>query len=283
LWSIGQIILNDFEIENVKRIRERDVDIATAHEKDEPSVDDLGTSLIGVELQGTIFSKTRLSTLKGYAASRSNSLVDVQEGLLLDNCEDLALLGTVWAGGNGATVALTTTKKIGTNSIGVQGAATDYPHAIITFPVAQDWEKYDELDLWVAPLNDDSTPATEKDLRIFVRTDASNYVYYNKTLDDTEDQYTYKRCELNDSGEGDDPAGSTGTIDWGSIGSILVQGQYTDNDKDFAFDHLVLSRKSDYFDGQYKITNLEVDPVHPLADIGGWGFSLSMAYKEALA
>jgi len=159
---------------------------------------------------------------------------------VLDDCEDLSgPLGGTWTDGNGATVATTTTKKRGTNAIAVKGGSTNYPYAEIEFDSEEDWSDWHQFSIWVAPINDDDTPALGETVRITLYDGDGDSVYYDQKLANTfANWYRRKDCELNDSGEGDEPTGESGTFDSSKVKKIRVTGQYTDDNEDFAFDQI---------------------------------------------
>jgi len=161
---------------------------------------------------------------------------EIKDGVL-DDCEDTSLLGGTWTAGNGATVATTTTSKQGTNAIAVKGAETDYPYAEVEFSSAQDWSDWLTMSIWAAALNDDSTPAQNKTIRVTIIDSDGDSVYADFKTAYLKDHYRRFDLELNDSGEGDSPTES-GTFDSSSVKKIRVTGQYTDNNLDFVFDQV---------------------------------------------
>ena len=283
MWTIGNVILKDFEVEEAARQELRDVGLDPVQKGDTPSLHDKGTKSIELTLRGTVLSRTKMETLKTYNL-RANNPVDVQEGVLFDNCEDIKVLGWYnFVAYNDASVGVTTTKKIGTNAIYVKGSTTDYPYVQVNLQEnARDWSDFDEFDVWLAPLDDDSTPATGLGAQVRFYDGDSDSISFNKTLSSTGDTYLLKRCELDGSGQGDSPDASSGTFDYDDVQYIRIIGNYADNNKDFAFDHMVLSREGEYNDGQYRISDFAAVPVAPVPNPGGWEYELRMVYQEAL-
>jgi len=162
-----------------------------------------------------------------------------------DDCEDLNNAGGTWSALEGdETVATTTTEKYGTNAIVVKGGTNDWPGAILTFSASEDWTDYKKLQVWIAPNNDDGTPATSKSgtVRIIDSSGVDRVEYYF-TLSGTADTYILKECELNGSGVGDAPDDTLGTMDWDAVSKIAIFLRSNDDNIDFAFDHIIL-RKS---------------------------------------
>jgi len=161
--------------------------------------------------------------------------------IVWDDCEDLVNAGATWTAFNGASTGVTTTKKYGTNAIFIKGGVPDNPYVQLTFGSTEDWSSYDSLSVWVAPLNDDSTPATGKTLKIHIADNATHYREYLITLSSTPDIYILKECELNDSGAGDAPDTSFGIMDWENIGRISFTIETNTDNVDAVFDHIILT------------------------------------------
>jgi len=178
-----------------------------------------------------------------------------------DDCEDLNNEGATWTGIRGdETVTTTTTKKYGSNAIVVKGGTNNVPGAELTFASAADWSDYKTFEVWLAPNNDDSTPATGQTARVIIYNE-SNYVLYDEALSSTPDEYILKKCELNSSGVGDSPDASSGTMDWSSITRVQIEIVTTTDNIDFAFDHIVL-RKSMVKDETSNDNDLILPPGH---------------------
>lgn len=163
---------------------------------------------------------------------------DEQDSGLLDDCENLFLLGGTWTLGNGATVGNTTIHHEGEKAIFVKGGATDYPYVEVEFAGAQDWSRFKKIDLMLAPLNDDETPALGKTVRVTIFDADGDSIYFNKTLAGTADQWRQKVCQLNDSNEGDSKDGGDGTFDSSKVKKLRITGYWIDDNLDLAFDRI---------------------------------------------
>jgi len=185
-------------------------------------------------------TSTEASNLYSTGYPRGNDLYPT----VWDDCEDLNNAGGTWAVGNGSTVGNTTTSKYGTNAIYIKGGTGDNPYAQL-YPASNlDWSDYKSFEIWLAPLNDDGTPATSSEARIRFWDGSLNEAQFYTTLSATPNEYTLKKCELNGSGIGDPPDSDTG-IDWSDVHRIVVQIWNTTDNIDMAFDHIVLRKSPD--------------------------------------
>lgn len=284
MWRIGNVVLKACEVESAQKKEARQIAQTGLYKGDSPNVQDAGIADEGLTLTltGTLYSQAKLALLRQYLGQKAKNLVEVQEGVLIDDCEGLSLYGGTWILGNNATVGNTETKKVGAKAIYLKGGTTDYPYVEVEFSAVKDWSLLDELDAWLAPLNDDETPATGKTVRIRVTDSDGEYDYYEASLSATADTYTLKRCQLNDSGEGNEPTGSSGTLDTTKVGKLRVTGQWADDNLDLAFDHIMGSRIGDFYDGVYHVKTFNPSPVMPVPGIAMWNYSLELVYVETL-
>ncbi|RLI55392.1 MAG: hypothetical protein DRP09_09855 [Candidatus Thorarchaeota archaeon] len=172
------------------------------------------------------------------------------ECMIWDDCEDLNNEGATWTAVHNATVGNTTTSKYGINAIYVKGAADDNPGIGLEFASAKDWSDYKSFEIWIAPLNDDSTPATDETARIYIYDDIYEWIAFDVTLSSTPDEYVFKRCQLNSSGVGDAPDATGGTFDSSKVKRVEILLQTATDNIDFAFDQIKLYRDDKIIIGQ---------------------------------
>jgi len=276
VWCLGKtnstenVVLNTNEVLKARRSWSRQLVVNPILGGDSPDIVDNGMKEIVVSLGGLVSRSklNRLICLQNY----EDQPIELQEGHLVDDCDAT----TDWTGANGATLSAdTSVYKYGSASIKITGGATDYPYAY-SEPTASDWTIYDSMQLWLR------SPTTSLPVEVRLGTDASNYDYWDLSVTSA-DTWEFFELEVNDSGEGDAPSGTSGTQDWSEIAYIEIRIDSATDNQVLYFDNLTLSRVGQSYSGKYNFRKLDPRPVAPVPSCPLWEFDAELVYSGELS